>query len=44
MGTPKDTFVLLGRRSKQAKDRQTIEMSLFGQKQICDVIRAIVDK
>ena len=31
-GTPKDTFVLLGRRSKRAKDKQMNEKSLFGQK------------
>ena len=31
-GTPKDTFVLLGRRSKRAKDKQMNKKSLFGQK------------
>ena len=41
-GTPKDTFVLLGRRSKRAKDKQMNEKSLFGQKRDLRRVRALV--
>ena len=44
LGDPAGYCVPVGRRSKRAKDKQTIEMSLFGLSKICDVIRAIVDK
>ena len=39
-GTPKDTFVLLGRRSKRAKDKQTNKKSLFVQKKDLRRVRA----
>ena len=31
IGDPAGYFVPVGKRNKQAKDKQTIEMSLFGQ-------------
>ena len=41
-GTPKDTFVLLGKRSKRAKDKQMNKKSLFGQKWDLRRVRALV--
>ena len=41
-GTPKDTFVLFGKRSKRAKDKQMNKKSLFGQKWDLRRVRALV--
>ena len=35
-GTPKDTFVLLGRRSKRSKDKQTLKLVCLVKSEICD--------